>query len=70
MIEHVLMDKVRQSRAMDMAERILAGPDLFDHACRIAEAGIRRQFPAADENEVRRELKRRLQIARQLEATP
>ena len=60
-------DKIRPARTMSEEERLLAGPRLFDYACRIALDGIRNQFPNASETEVREILRRRLEIARRLE---
>lgn len=50
-----------------MEEKILAGPRLFDLACRIAMDGIREQHPEADDEEVRRLLRQRLDLRDRLE---
>ena len=42
-------DEVLAARVMTPEEKLLAGPQLFDFACRIALDGIRNQFPDADE---------------------
>ncbi|MFA7236065.1 MAG: hypothetical protein WC058_04295 [Phycisphaeraceae bacterium] len=52
---------------MTFEQRFPAGADLFDFACMFAEAGIRHQFPDADDLKVRSELRRRLRIGRMLE---
>lgn len=44
------------------------GEELFAYACSITMAGIRNQFPEADEVEQRRILDRRLEYQRKLEA--
>ena len=45
----------------------LAGPQLFDMACRLMKDGIRMQFPEADEGRVEEVFRQRLAIARRLE---
>jgi hypothetical protein len=65
--DHDFQARVQRAAAMSMAERIMAGPELFDYACEIARAGIRQQWPDADEVQVREELERRLRVAQALE---
>jgi hypothetical protein len=67
LIDELFRDKVRASRNMSDEERFLAGPRLFDYACRIALDGIRCQFPDATEEEARQILRQRLELARRLE---
>ena len=67
LIDVLFRDKVRQARRMSPEEKLLAGPRLFDYACRIAMDGIRNQYPDADERRVRRILRERLELARRLE---
>ncbi len=52
-------------RAMTGEQRLKIALDLHEFACNIARAGIRRQFPAADEAEVERQLRRRIELSRQ-----
>jgi hypothetical protein len=52
---------------MKPEEKLLAGPQLFDFACRIAMDGIRHQFPDADEQRVREILAQRVALGRRLE---
>lgn len=66
-INAVYCDKVRRARRISAQEKFLAGPRLFDYACRIAVDGIRREFPDADESRVREILRERLELARRLE---
>jgi hypothetical protein len=63
-------EEVRRARAMTPEERLLAGPRLFDMACRIMADGIRDEFPDADENRVQEILRQRLELARKLEVSP
>ena len=60
-------DEVLAARAMTPEEKLLAGPRLFDFACRIAQDGIRLQFPDADEQRVRQILAERVELGRRLE---
>ena len=52
---------------MSPADRFIAGARLFDAACRITMAGIRKQHPAATEEEVLQILRERLEWARRQE---
>jgi hypothetical protein len=60
-------ERVLRARRMPPEERILDGPRLFDYACSITLAGLRSEFPAASEMELRLALRRRLEIAQKLE---
>ena len=54
--------KVAQARSMTLAEKFLAGADLFEEACRWTMMGIRNQFPDLNVEEQRAELRRRLEM--------
>ncbi len=54
---------------MTPKEKLLAGPRLFDFACRIALDGIRNQFPDVDEQRLRQILAERVELGRRLENT-
>ena len=54
--------KVAQARRMSLAEKFLAGADLFEEACRWTMMGIRNQFPELHVEEQRAELRRRLEM--------
>jgi len=60
-------DKVERARAMTLHEKFAAGADLFEEACEITRAGIRRQHPEWEEPEVEGELVRRVEIGRKIE---
>ena len=62
-------DEVLAARAMTPEEKLLAGPQLFDFACRIALDGIRKQFPEVDEQRIREILAERVELGRRLENT-
>jgi hypothetical protein len=63
----LLREDVERARRMDPAEKFWAGPRLFDMACEVTMAGIRRDHPNASEEEVRRILRERLMLAERLE---
>jgi hypothetical protein len=48
-------------------EKLLAPARLYEHARKIAMAGIRRQHPGATEEEVRALFRERLRVKRELE---
>ena len=64
-VEQIERERTERASRMTPGERVLAGPRLFDMACRFARAGIRAQFPGADHEEVERILAQRLAIRRQ-----
>lgn len=65
--DDIFRDRVLRARAMPPEEKLRAGAVLFERACRWMVAGIRHQFPNADEETVRNLLRERLAIARRLE---
>ena len=67
LIDELYRDELREARAMTPAEKILAGQQLFEAACRITLAGIRNQNPGASEDQCREILRQRLEWQRRLE---
>lgn len=67
LINAIYRDKLRAARQMSPEDRFLAGPRLFDYACRITMDGIRSQHPDATEQRIREILRERLELARRLE---
>lgn len=65
--DQLYREEVLAARRMKPEEKLLAGPQLFDFACRIAMDGIRHQFPDADEQRVREILAQRVALGRRLE---
>lgn len=61
-------ERVLRARRTPPEERILEGPRLFDYACSITLSGLKAEQPNATESELRAALRRRLQLARKLEA--
>ena len=45
MIDDIYRERVLRARRMTVAEKFLAGGDLFDDVCERMRAGIRSQFP-------------------------
>jgi len=70
LIDSLYRDKVDAARSSSLEERILAGPRLFDFARKIMQAGIRMQFPEADDAEVERQMQRQFRIQDVLEKRP
>jgi hypothetical protein len=70
LIDALYREKVAAARRLSPGEKLLAGPRLFDYACRITMAGIRHQHPDANEDRLREILRERLALARRLENNP
>lgn len=60
-------EEVARARAMSDADRLLAGPRLFDRACQVMADGIRHAHPTLDASGVAALLKARLDRLRALE---
>ncbi len=67
LIDALYWERVERARRMSPGEKLLDGARLFDWACSITAAGIRAQFPEADQRRVREILAERLALARRLE---
>jgi hypothetical protein len=67
LIDDIYRERVLRARAMPPEEKLLDGPRLFEMACRITRAGIRYQYPEADDQRVEEILKERLALRRRLE---
>jgi hypothetical protein len=55
-------ERIERARRMSPESKFRAGAELFDYACEITKAGIRFENPGADEDEVMRQLRRRLDL--------
>lgn len=62
--EAALERQINRYRGMTGEERLRIGLELHELACNVAREGIRSQFPEADEAEVDRRLRQRLELAR------
>ena len=56
--------QISRYRQMSGEQRLAVALELHELACDVARAGIRRQFPHADEPEIERRLRQRLELAR------
>jgi hypothetical protein len=56
----IYVEKIRRARAMKPTRKMGTGAELFAEVCGRMKAGIRAQFPIADETEVSDLLRRRL----------
>jgi len=67
LIDELFREELTEARAMLPEEKVLAGQQLFEAACRITLAGIRNQNPGASEEQCRELLRQRLVLQRRLE---
>ena len=63
--EQALAEQVGLYRRMTGQERLKIALQLHELSCEVARCGIRSQFPHADEDEVERRLRFRLELARE-----
>jgi hypothetical protein len=70
LIDELYREEILEARAMAPEQKLLAGEELFTYACSITMAGIRNQFPEANDAERRRILESRLELQRKLEEHP
>jgi hypothetical protein len=61
--EAALEKQLERYRQMTGEERLKISLDLHAFACDVAREGIRQQFPHADEAEIERRLRQRLEAA-------
>lgn len=67
LIDELYREEVLEARAMKPADKVRAGQQLFESACRITLAGIRNQNPEATEEQCWEILRQRLVLQRKLE---
>jgi hypothetical protein len=63
--ERALDEQIERYRRMTGEQRLALALELHELACNIARQGIRHQNPDADEAEVERLLRQRLELTRQ-----
>lgn len=63
LIEELGREEIERAQRMTFAQKFWAGAELFDYACAISSAAIRRQHPDYDDAQVLAELRRRVDIA-------
>jgi len=69
LIDELYREEVLEARAMRPIDKLRAGQQLFESACRITLAGIRNQNPDATDEQCREILRQRLVLQRKLEET-
>ena len=67
LLKQLRREDIEQARSMTPSQKLRAGGDLFDDACRVTLCGIRRDFPGISQQAALDELRRRLAIAEALE---
>lgn len=65
--DELYLEKVLRARAMSGEAKLLAGLQLFEFDCEVMKAGIRDQYPDADEAEVLARLRERFELRRRRE---
>jgi hypothetical protein len=63
--DRALQEQIERYRKMTGEQRLALVLELHELSCNVAREGIRHQNPNADEAEVERLLRRRLELARQ-----
>jgi hypothetical protein len=66
LIDDLYRERVLRARRVPIEQKLLAGAELFEGACARMMAGVRMQYPDADEAEVRAIFHRRLELVRRL----
>lgn len=62
LIEQLEREDIEQARRMTPSQKLRAGGDLFDDACRWTLAGIRRDHPGISDRDALAELRRRIAL--------
>lgn len=60
----IYVSKVKRARAMSIEEKLALGPILFDQNMQIMRGSIRSEHPEFTEEQIDREIRRRLKIAK------
>jgi hypothetical protein len=69
LIDALYREELIEARGMAPAEKVRAGQQLFEAACRMTLAGIRNQHPGLSEEQCLEILRQRLVLQRRLEET-
>ena len=69
LIDELYREELREARAMTPEDKVRAGQQLFESACRMTLAGIHNQNPDASEEQCLEILRQRLVYQRRLEET-
>ena len=68
--EDIERERIARARRTPPLEKFLAGVRLFEYSCWIMAAGVRHQFPEAEESQVAEIVRQRLDLVRRLEVQP
>ena len=63
LLDQLEREDIEQARRMTPAQKLRAGGELFDEACRWTLAGIRKDYPGISPADALEELRRRIAIA-------
>jgi len=66
LLDAIYRERVLRARQVPLAQKLLAGPELFDQACDRMRVGLRDENPGADEKTIEELLRRRLSLLRRL----
>jgi hypothetical protein len=67
LLDQLAREDIEQARRMSPSQKLLAGGELFDDACRWTLAGIRRDHPGISHAEALEELRRRIEMSSLME---
>ena len=67
LVDAIYRDRVRRARLQSIEEKLLAGAELFVYATSISRAGIRHDHPTWTPEQVRAELRRRMELSKRLD---
>jgi hypothetical protein len=67
LVDDIYRERVLRARRTPIEQKLFAGAELFEYACRLTCDGIRHQNPGIDESRVQQILRDRLALARRLE---
>jgi hypothetical protein len=70
LIDQLHREDLEHAKQMSFEQKFWAGAELFDYACEITKAGIRRDHPFFTEEQVLSELRRRIAMAERFESMP
>lgn len=63
----IYRDRVRRARLQSIEEKLLAGAELFVYATSVARAGICHDNPTWTPEQIRAELRRRMELSKRLD---
>jgi hypothetical protein len=65
--DDIYRERVLRARRTPIEQKLVAGAELFEYACRVTCDGIRHQNPGIDESRVQEILRERLALRRRME---